>query len=88
MPVDIVDVRLLGGTRLHLRFDDGVEGDVDIAQMVGFDGVFAPLRQADEFARVTVNPEIGTICWPSGADLDPSVLYSRITGAPLPGQGG
>ena len=34
-------------------------------------------------AAVQVNPELGTVCWPSGADLDPDVLYALVTGAPV-----
>jgi hypothetical protein len=83
---DIVSVTRLEGTRLHVRFEDGIEGDLDIAALVPFDGVFAPLNDPAEFAKVAVNPDLGTICWPNGADLDPSVLYSLVTGAPLPGQ--
>jgi hypothetical protein len=81
---DIVEVRVLEGYRLHLRFEDGVEGDVDLQQFVTFDGVFAPLKDRAYFAQVRVEPEYGTIVWPNGADLDPLVLYSRITGKPIP----
>ncbi len=52
--------------------------------MVHFDGVFAPLRNREEFLKVYVDSEIGTICWPNGADLDPDVLYARITGEAIP----
>jgi hypothetical protein len=81
---DIVEVRPIEGYRLLLRFEDGVEGVVDVATMVRFDGVFAPLRNREEFLKVSVNPEIGTICWPNGADLDPDVLYACVTGEAIP----
>ena len=81
---DIVRVQPLDGYRLRLWFEDGVEGEVDVAQCVPFTGVFAPLRDRQEFTAVRVNPELGSICWPSGADLDPDVLYSVVSGEPLP----
>ena len=80
----VVEVRPLGGHRLFIRFDDGVQGEVDLGTMIQFDGVFAPLKDRAHFEQVRVNPELGTVCWPSGADLDPDVLYARITGKPLP----
>jgi hypothetical protein len=81
---DIVEARNLEGYRVHLRFEDGVEGDVDLGRLIRFEGVFAPLRDPKEFARMTVNVEIGTICWPNGADLDPDVLYAQISGQAIP----
>jgi len=82
---DVVEVRPLDGYRLHLCFDDGAEGVVDVSARVRFDGVFAPLRDPEYFRRVRVDAELGTIVWPNGADLDPLVLYSLVTGEPLPG---
>ncbi len=84
--MDIVTVQPLDGTRLRLRFEDGAEGEVDVAALVPFDGVFASLIDPAAFAAVRVDPELGTIVWANGADLDPDVLYSTVTGAPLPGQ--
>lgn len=84
MMKDIVEVRALEGQRLYLRFEDGVAGEVDLAAFVRFDGVFEPLRERANFVAVAVHPELGTVCWPGGADLDPDVLYARLTGEALP----
>ena len=81
---DIVEVQPLDDYQLKIRFEDGAEGIIDLTQIVPFSGVFAPLRDRGEFVAVLVNPELGTIYWPSGADLDPDVLYSLITGEALP----
>ena len=77
---DVTNVECLADYQLRLRFEDGVEGIVDVSELVAFTGVFAPLKDQMYFAQVRVNPEIGTVCWPSGADLDPDVLYAAITG--------
>ena len=79
-PHEIVEVRPLEGYRLFLRFDDGVEGAIDLRSRIRFEGVFASLRDPAVFTRVRVNPELGTVVWPTGADLDPDVLYAALTG--------
>jgi len=81
---DIVSVQPMNDYRLFLRFEDGIEGTVDLAQIIRFEGVFAPLKDRNYFLQVRVNPELGTIGWPNDADLDPDVLYSTITKEPLP----
>ena len=80
---DIVEARPSGGYKLHLRFEDGVEGEVDLSKLIEFKGVFEPLSDVREVANVRVDPEQGTISWPSGADLDPDVLYALLTGHPI-----
>ena len=77
---NVVSVERLGGYRLRLRFNDGVEGEVDLEKTIEFGGVFAKLKDPSFFAQVRVDPEAGTIVWPNGADLDPLVLHSRVTG--------
>jgi len=81
---DIVAVQPLDRYKLHLTFEDDVEGIVDIAELIEFTGVFEPLRDRAYFAQVTVNPDLGTICWDNGADLDPDVLYSLVANQSLP----
>ena len=79
---DIVAAKAVGDYRLHLRFEDGVEGVVDLAPHLTFRGVFEPLRDPEYFAQVRVDADLGTVVWPNGADLDPDVLYGRVTGTP------
>ena len=79
MSSDIVSVRILGGFRLFLQFEDGVEGEVDISEVVPFDGVFARLKDPCEFEKVYVDHEWGTICWPGNLDLAPEPLYEKLT---------
>ena len=81
---DIVAVQPQDNYRLKLRFEDGVEGVVDVDRLVKFTGVFAPLLDRKVFTSVQLNSELGTISWPCGADLDPDVLYSVVIGQPLP----
>ena len=80
---DIVEARPLGGHRLYIRFEDGVDGEIDLKELVKLEGVFEPLQDPEEVARVRVEPDSGTICWPNGADLDPDVLYAELTGRPI-----
>jgi hypothetical protein len=81
---DVAAVETLPEHRLRVRFDDGVEGVVNVAQMVQFTGVFEALRDPAFFAQAKVNPELGTICWPNDADLDTDVLYASVTGVAMP----
>ena len=77
---DVVSVQALPEHRLRVRFDDGTEGVVDVAQMVEFTGVFEPLNEPDFFAKASVNAELGTVGWPNNADLDSDVLYAKVAG--------
>ena len=59
---------------LRITFDDG------LSRVVNFEGIlfgelFGPLRDPYEFARVTIDPEVRTLVWPSGADFDPAILH-------------
>lgn len=80
---DIIEVQYLSNLKIYLRFEDGVEGELDLSSFISFDGIFEPLREPSEFAKVSVHPELGTVVWPNGADLDPDVLYSKLTGKPV-----
>lgn len=80
---DVTRVEYLDGYGLRLSFEDGAEGIVDVSERIEFVGVFSALEDVAYFAQVRVDPDLGTVCWPNGADLDPDMLYSAITGEPI-----
>jgi hypothetical protein len=68
--VAVTQVEPLDGYCVRLQFDDGSERVVDLsAQLWGTMG--EPLRDPDFFRLVHVDPELHTITWPNGFDLDP-----------------
>jgi hypothetical protein len=81
---DIISVKTLEGYELYLCFEDGTEGIVDVSEIIEFTGVFAPIEDLSYFKKVQVHPELGTIFWENGADLDPDVLYGRVANQAIP----
>jgi len=81
--VDVIAVEPLDDFKLRLTFDDGLSGVVDVKQLTRFSGVFEPLLDPEYFRQVTVDPNLGTVCWNSGADFDPLVLHSIVSGQPI-----
>jgi hypothetical protein len=74
---DIVEVEVIGNYALRVTFDDGAVREVNLEGQL--DGpVFEPLRDPERFAQVAVDRESGTISWPTGADLDPIVIYEGL----------
>ncbi len=68
-------VRPLDAYRVLLTFTDGTERDVDLTPYLR-GPIFDPIRAERRiFESVGVDPELGTIVWPNGADVDPDVLY-------------
>lgn len=66
--------------RLHLRYDDGAEGVVDLSHLAGR-GVFKLWNDPQAFARVTLT-ERGAPAWDEQIDLCPDALYLQLTGKP------
>jgi len=68
---------------VRVVFADGEVRDVDIEPLL--DGpAFAPLRDTEAFQQVTVDEQTKTVAWPTGADLDPDVLYGLAESADRP----
>ncbi len=74
MIVRIKAVRAVKPPVVEIELTDGEVRTIDLSPFL--DGeIFAPVRaDARYFARVRVHPELRTLVWPNGADIDPDVL--------------
>ena len=62
---------------IHLKFNDGAEGFVDLANEL-YGEMFAPLADVRAFKAFKVDPDLNTIVWDNGADLAPEFLRDRL----------
>jgi Protein of unknown function (DUF2442) len=73
----VVEARHTHDFRVWLRFSDGVEGEIDLANEL--DGpIFQPLKDPAFFRLVRLHPELHTLVWPNGADLAPEFLRENL----------
>lgn len=74
----IVDLSARTNYGLFLRYEDGVEGVVDLSSLEGR-GVFESWSHPGVFEQVRLS-EFGAPEWPGEVDLCPDSLYMRLTG--------
>ncbi len=68
----------------NIKFDDGLEGDVDFSEYLTRGPVFEALKDREIFSKATVAG--ATIAWPNGADIAPETLYEKVMQANKPHQ--
>lgn len=73
-----VEVKPLAKYRLWLRYSDGVEGTVDLSELVG-KGVFVFWNDPKNFEKVHIG-EGGQISWSDELDICSDSAYLEITG--------
>ena len=74
--VRVESVTALAGFAVHVKFTDGSARDIDLDPYLK-GPIFEPLRANRAlFEAVRVDPRLGTIVWPNGADIDPDVLFA------------
>jgi hypothetical protein len=83
----VAHVAVEPGYRLRVRFMDGVEGVVEMSQLIVAPGagVFAALADEQLFAQAHL--EHGAVTWPGEIDLAPDAMHHAIKehGAWTPG---
>ncbi|CAK8717215.1 MAG: Protein of unknown function (DUF2442) [Candidatus Electronema aureum] len=70
----VIDVRPQDNFILHLAFDNGENGFLDMKPYLDF-GIFVRIKSPHSFVKVRVS--FDTVEWESGADIDPEVVYSN-----------
>jgi len=77
-PWRITKVEALPGFRLRVRFNDGSEGTVEMAELVNSKaaGVFAALRDENTFRQARI--VLGAVTWPGDLDLAPDTMHRAI----------
>ena len=72
--VDVVYFDIVDDYTLRVGFSDGTERVIEFWPIL-IGPMFGPLTDLGLFNQVELNPEIGTLIWPTGADIDPSILH-------------
>jgi len=75
----IVACKVLDKYRVWLRFDDGVEGEVDFSAHVG-QGVFAGWTDYGFFGQAAIGEHGRTLTWPGELDFCADALWLQVTG--------
>ena len=83
--VDPIAVEPRDGYQIWVRYEDGVEGVLDLSHLAGR-GVFKAWDNRAFFEGVHINEEGGCVCWgcPPGSDMEldiaPETGYARLLG--------
>jgi hypothetical protein len=75
MILHVIRAEHVDGHRVHLWFNDGSDGEVDLSDVL--DGpIFEPLRNPDYFRRFQLLGH--TLAWDNGADFAPDYLHQLV----------
>lgn len=75
MILHVVCAEYVSGHKVHLWFNDGSDGQVDLSDVL--EGpIFEPLRDVDYFKRFRL--EGHSLAWENGADFAPEYLHGLV----------
>ncbi|MDO9301233.1 MAG: DUF2442 domain-containing protein [Anaerolineales bacterium] len=73
-----IEVKTLKNYRLHIKFSDGVAGEIDLSEFAG-KGVFKLWNDYSKFESAAIGSS-GEIIWNDQVDMDSVNMYLKITG--------
>jgi hypothetical protein len=74
----VIDIKALDNYKLFLKYENGVEGVIDLNDIVG-KGVFEKFNDVSYYKNVKVG-EFGEPNWNDELDIDPTSAYIEIKG--------
>jgi hypothetical protein len=74
----IIELKALDNYKLYLKYNDGVEGSIDLSDVVG-KGVFKDFEDEVFFKNVWIG-ESGAPTWNNELDIDPLNSYLKLIG--------
>lgn len=77
--ISVSELHPLDLYRLHLHFQDGTKGTLDLSHLAG-EGVFAFWKEDENFKKVYIDEVSGAIAWNEAIDIDPLAAYLEIRG--------
>ncbi len=78
MYYDLTEIRIQKQGVLFVRFEDGLNGSVDVSEWIHRGGVFEQLRDPSFFEKAYIDPDWKVICWPGEIDIAPEALYQAV----------
>ena len=74
---NIKSVTPLNNHKLKITFETKETFEFDVTPYL-FGEVFTPLKNVSEFQKVTIDPQLKTITWPTGADFCSDFIYKQF----------
>ena len=78
MLLQVEEADYLNEYKLHIKFNDGTEGNVDLKDTIFNDNrkIFKQLRKVDKFKDFHI--ALNTVCWFNDLDLAPEYIKEKI----------
>ena len=73
---EIIELKYKKEYIYHIKFDNGVEGDLNFSSYLSRGNVFSCFSDKKFFSKAKI--EGGTISWPNGVDIAPETIYEKI----------
>ena len=77
MILHVTEAKYLNEYKIWISFNNGKSGIVDLSEELTGE-VFEPLKNIEQFKKISIHPIMETIVWENGADLAPEYLLDLL----------